>query len=78
MKLLALIPILFLVTGCVAENKLPTDLYKAKHPITLVLVNKEGILLRDGDGKLYVYDETFYLAQVIIESNIENGTILTE
>jgi hypothetical protein len=75
MKILFLIIALVLV-GC-RHDQTPSNLVKAEKPLTLVGKSHQGVLISDANGELYAYDETYFFAQNIIASGLENGDTLT-
>lgn len=77
--LLAICLILLLVSGCefLQNSELPAGLNSAKRPLILVAKGREGVLIKDADGKLYSYSETYYFAQVIMASELVPGDIIS-
>lgn len=67
-----------LIVGCTSQGDLPWGLNLAPRPLVLVAKNESGIIIKDGDGKLYSYNETYYFSQIIMESDMKPGTMIVD
>ena len=65
-----------LFVGCDQYGSTPYGLNNAARPLTLIAKSAEGVLIRDGDGNLYAYDENYYFAQAIMDSDLEPGAVI--
>ncbi|PCJ26742.1 MAG: hypothetical protein COA94_04915 [Rickettsiales bacterium] len=68
--------LLVALTGCRNDN-LPFELQDAKQPITIVLSNEAGVIVSDGDGRIYAYKESYYFANMIMKSDLKKGDVIT-
>lgn len=73
-----LLALLFVGVGCSSQGgEFPGELNTAPKPITVTAIGPEGVLIIDGNGKLYSYGETFYFAQTLISSGVKVGDVLS-
>lgn len=73
-QLLAVLLSVLLVAGCSeGRGQVPTELTKAKPPLTIISISNHGVIILDGDNNLYAYDETYYFAQNIISGDLKVG-----
>lgn len=68
--------LLFLCFGCDSEGNYPSPLNRAPKPIKIIAVNLEGVILQDGEGKVYCYNENYHFSQIIIAGGYKTGDIL--
>lgn len=78
MKKLSILILLISLLGCDYEsNQMPEELKEAKPPLTIRTINEEGLILSDGNGKLYSYRPSFYFARILIKAEVTEGFVLS-
>lgn len=70
---LAVVLTALLFAGCDAAGSLPHGLNESPRPLILVTKNESGIVIKDGDGKLYSFQSSYYFSKIIINSELIAG-----
>ena len=58
------------------DGVVPDCLNLAPRPLTVIALNDEGLMLRDGDGKLYAYTTKYYIYLMLRKENIRAPYVL--
>ena len=74
-NIVILIAAIVLCCSCsdLVKSQAPPELNRAKRPITIMAINDQGVMLVDGDGILYSYDEEYYFVQPLLKAGYKKG-----